>query len=637
VLLDEDGLHVRHAVVPNLPEAFARSVDGLPIGPRAGSCGTAMYRREPVIVTDILKDPLWEGYHDLVASFGLRACWATPIFSAQAKVLGSFAMYYREPRSPTPTETRLTAIAVHIAGIAIEHERAEAALRASEKRFAVAFRSSPVMLCISTLEDGRFLAVNDPFLRFMEYTREETTGQTSRELNLWVHPEERDQAIQLVKTQGYVRDFESKRLTKSGKIRVVLISMELIELEGQACLLTAAKDITEHKRAERQKVVQYAVTRVLADSASLVAAAPELLRVVGESLNWDRGEFWSVDHEANLIRCIETWHAPTLAASQFSNASRGIVFRPGEGLPGQIWESGESAWIPDIADSSFSRDLVAGVAELRSAFGFPILIEGQSLGVILFFSREILQLDEDLVSMLTSISSQIGQFTERKQAQGALQNFSRRLMEAQEAERQRLSCELHDEIGQLLTAVRMNMEAVQREASALEVSSQIEDSLAVIDEALRQVRNMSLDLRPPHLDDLGLTSALRWYVGCYSKRAGYGAQFIDEQPANQPRLARDLETACFRIAQEGLTNVARHAGAQSVSVKLSRSNGHLELTIEDDGIGFEVGVLGKYSNAIATLGVRGMEERAKAVGGQLSIKSVRGKGTKIRARFPIAG
>ena len=235
------------------------------------------------------------------------------------------------------------------------------------------------------------------------------------------------------------------------------------------------------------------------------------------------------------------------------------------------------------------------------------------------------------------VQGTVRDITERKNSQAALQNFSRRLMTVQEAERQRLSRELHDEIGQALTAVRINIEAVQRAGNTREVSSHIEDSLTIIDEALRQVRNMSLDLRPSHLDDFGLTSALRWYIDRYSKRTGNSTEFIDEQPTEQGRLRRDLETACFRIVQEALTNVARHANAKCVSVKLARSNGYLVLTIQDDGDGFEVGALAKYANANANLGMRGMEERTEAVGGRIEIESAKGKGTKIRAQFPIAG
>jgi len=124
LLLDEDGQHLRHGAAPSLPESYSKAIDGLCIGPKAGSCGTAMFRREPVVVTDILQDPLWEAYREVAEPYGFRACWSTPILAHSGKVLGSFAMYYREPRSPSPAETRALEMAVHLAGIAIERKLA---------------------------------------------------------------------------------------------------------------------------------------------------------------------------------------------------------------------------------------------------------------------------------------------------------------------------------------------------------------------------------------------------------------------------------------------------------------------------------------------------------------------------------
>jgi PAS domain S-box-containing protein len=124
LLLDEDGQHARHGAAPSLPKDYIKAIDGLGIGPKAGSCGTAMYRREPVIVTDILQDPLWEAYRDVAEPYGLRACWSTPILAHSGKALGSFAMYYREPRSPSPAETRALEMSTHLAGIAIERKLA---------------------------------------------------------------------------------------------------------------------------------------------------------------------------------------------------------------------------------------------------------------------------------------------------------------------------------------------------------------------------------------------------------------------------------------------------------------------------------------------------------------------------------
>jgi PAS domain S-box-containing protein len=124
LLLDEDGQHVRHGAAPSLPEPYSKAIDGLCIGPKAGSCGTAMYRKEPVVVTDILQDPLWEAYRDVAEPYGFRACWSTPILAHSGKTLGSFAMYYREPRSPSAAETHALEMATHLAGIAIERKLA---------------------------------------------------------------------------------------------------------------------------------------------------------------------------------------------------------------------------------------------------------------------------------------------------------------------------------------------------------------------------------------------------------------------------------------------------------------------------------------------------------------------------------
>ncbi|HCN87903.1 MAG TPA: hypothetical protein DIT28_01815 [Oxalobacteraceae bacterium] len=125
LLLDADGVHVRHGAAPHIPAAFIAGIDGASIGPRAGSCGTAMYYNKPVIVADILRDPLWDDYCALASQSGLRACWSIPILSHEGTVLGSFAMYYTEVRSPNPEELSLAALGSHIAGIAIERQRTE--------------------------------------------------------------------------------------------------------------------------------------------------------------------------------------------------------------------------------------------------------------------------------------------------------------------------------------------------------------------------------------------------------------------------------------------------------------------------------------------------------------------------------
>ncbi|HET7114695.1 MAG TPA: PAS domain S-box protein [Pyrinomonadaceae bacterium] len=225
--------------------------------------------------------------------------------------------------------------------------------------------------------------------------------------------------------------------------------------------------------------------------------------------------------------------------------------------------------------------------------------------------------------------------TERKQAQDTLRMFSRQLIEAQEDERRRIARDLHDQIGQALTAVKMNLYTVQRVCNAPEATHCLKDNIDAVDEALRLVRDLSVDLRPPLLDDLGLPTALCWYVDRYEKRAGVTTEVVVDLPNQNERFSRDLETACFRIAQEALTNVARHARATHVLLQLTRTPATLEMVVRDDGAGFDPEALRKRARRVATLGLVGMQERANAAGGVLAIHSRLSRGTEVRFTVPV--
>ena len=153
LLLSDDGDHVRHGAAPSLPEAYVKAVDGSSIGPKNGSCGTAMYRGEPVFVSDITTDPLWDDYRELASASGLRACWSTPILSGRGKVLGSFAMYYREPRTPTGDETNLTEVATRIAALAVEHHAAREILARTQAELAQASHAATTGKAVVSMID----------------------------------------------------------------------------------------------------------------------------------------------------------------------------------------------------------------------------------------------------------------------------------------------------------------------------------------------------------------------------------------------------------------------------------------------------------------------------------------------------
>jgi len=237
--------------------------------------------------------------------------------------------------------------------------------------------------------------------------------------------------------------------------------------------------------------------------------------------------------------------------------------------------------------------------------------------------------------VLVGVQGTARDITERKLAQNTLQMFSRQLIEAQEDERRRIARELHDQIGQVLTAVKMNLHTVRQVCGCSETRSYVKDNIEAVDEALRLVRDLSVDLRPPVLDDLGLATALRWYVDRYANRTGLNAEVMIELPDHNERFSRDLETACFRIAQEALTNIVRHANASQILVKLANDGNILLLTVRDDGVGFDHESLRQCAPRAATLGLISMQERAHAAGGIIEIDSIVSKGTEVRFRLPL--
>ncbi|MFZ0826415.1 MAG: PAS domain S-box protein [Verrucomicrobiia bacterium] len=238
------------------------------------------------------------------------------------------------------------------------------------------------------------------------------------------------------------------------------------------------------------------------------------------------------------------------------------------------------------------------------------------------------------------IQCNIRNITERKQAEEKrkeysrkLQVLSRRLVTAQEAERRNIARELHDEIGQALTVMQLNLQAMLLSPGAEVVSPRLNENLALVERVLEQVRDISLNLRPSILDDLGLEPALRWYTERQAALVELKAEF--RGGPLEERLDPVIETECFRIAQEALTNVVRHAQAKSVTVELREEDGQLHLRVRDDGVGFDVAVVREKAVRGSSLGLLSMEERAVLAGGRLEFNSVPGQGTEVHAWFPL--
>jgi signal transduction histidine kinase len=214
-----------------------------------------------------------------------------------------------------------------------------------------------------------------------------------------------------------------------------------------------------------------------------------------------------------------------------------------------------------------------------------------------------------------------------------LQAISQQLVRAQEDERTHLARELHDQIGQALTVVKVNLQTLTRLPEANALKLKLEENIHSVESAMSQVRELSRELRPSVLDDLGLDAALRSYMDRQAEAAGFAPEVIIS--TSDLRAAPDVETACFRVVQEAVTNAMRHAQAKHVRVELQQSGSDLDLVVQDDGVGFDPIAVQPLIDQGKRLGLMGIQERVMLVGGQMQIQSAPGQGTRIHVHVPI--
>jgi len=257
LLLDSDGKTLRHGSAPSLPKEYSQQVDGLQIGPIAGSCGTAAYSHREIIVSDIATDPLWNGYSHIALAHGLRACWSTPILSRTATVLGTFAVYYGEAREPDPDHLNFVECATHLAGIAIEREHAAADLQAAETRYRLLVEHLPAITYIAEVGVlGPWVYVSPQIQQILGFTPEEWLADSANWIN-HVHPDDRDRALaaeQAFWERGGVYQAEYRMVARNNRILWFRDhATYLNDAERQRPIMQGVLyDITEQKELENQ-------------------------------------------------------------------------------------------------------------------------------------------------------------------------------------------------------------------------------------------------------------------------------------------------------------------------------------------------------------------------------------------------
>jgi PAS domain S-box-containing protein len=298
-------------------------------------------------------------------------------------------------------------------------KRVEQSLRQSEAYLAETQRLTHTGSWALDPVTGKVIYWSDEMSRIMDGCRDLPTYE---EMARFVHPEDSNRTNEAV--QNAFRDkaelvLDYRHLMAGGTVRyfhtighpVLDKTGELVEYVGTSV------DVTERRRAEQRLLVQYRVTRILADAATLAEATPKVLQAMCECLGWDLGAVWRIDPKARVLRCAELWRTSSVEAKQFEVVTRKSMFRSGSGLPGRVWETGAPAYIPDVRhDVVFRRADVAARQVRRAAIAFPILLGREVIGVVGFISRDVSQPDQELLAVLAGIGSQIGEFTKRTAA-----------------------------------------------------------------------------------------------------------------------------------------------------------------------------------------------------------------------------
>ena len=473
-------------------------------------------------------------------------------------------------------------------------KRAEEALRSSEERFAKIFNLSPFRMGILRIRDGVVLEVNDAWIRDTGFSRDQIINQPIFALAPQMRDGLAEKLHEVLADPKPVLNWEVRFKSKDGREVVTNTSAVIIELDGEPCYLWAANDITERKHAEEALQASESRFSIAFNSNPMLATISML----------DGGRFLAVNDSFIALTGYSREEAVGHTALELD-----------------LWPNPEDRRrvMDKLKKEKRVRDFEAGIR----------LKNGEQRKLLL--SVEKIELDGQVC--LLHVANDV---TLRKRAEETLRALTARIRSAREEEGTRIAREIHDELGGALTGLKWDLERIDailtaslNDSPVTDIHERIRSMTTTIETTITTVRRIASELRPVMLDDLGLVAAIEWQVEQFQARTGLKCHWTNT--ANEVNLDREKSTAVFRILQEILTNVLRHAQATNLYVKLSRTRQHLELEVKDDGRG----ITKSQRFNPRSLGLLGMKERALLVGGDVHITGKEGHGTTVLVRVPL--
>lgn len=484
---------------------------------------------------------------------------------------------------------------------------AEMAWRQGEERYRSLYNNTPAMLH-SVDPAGSLLSVSDYWCEMLGYSREEVIGRNILEFHTEASRRYAEEVVfPEFRRHGFVKDVSYQFVKKNGEVIDVLLCA-FGEREDQGHIsrsLSVSIDVTERLKAER--ALKQAQEELRSYSRDLERQIRKRTREIASIFRYTPAVVYIKDQEGRY----------TLINPRFEQLF-GLSQEEVRGRTDYDIFPKETA---DQIKANDSKVLLTKVCQQVE----EQIPQGDVLHTYLSVKFPIYD-DSHAISGLCGISMDI---TEVKKAQDQLRRLSGSIIAGQEKERTAIARELHDELGQMLTALRLDCVWLSERLQGADAKAgeRASGMCSLVDKGIKEVREMAVRLRPGVLDRLGLVDALEWYATDFERRTGITCLFGHD---GVPVIPDKVATAAYRIAQEALTNVVRHAGANLVKVMLRAEDGLLTLTVSDNGRGFDPGKLPEEG-----LGIAGMKERAGLVGGKLELQSKVGKGTRVYFKVPV--